>query len=188
MKKIKVLTLLFTITFGIVFTGQVSGQTNFGPLTEPFLSIIASRNVHIKSADYEVYIKGDKSINIFTDKRFRLINKDNKIYIISDQYKTVSIIRSSGSGAGLEFAPELLTFSGSGESLFDGKNLPYEEYINTEGHKIQYFVDGNKLAGFRSISPENTASDIVISVMDQRVPDRIFNVPSIGYTTTDNTQ
>ena len=183
MKKIKVLTLLFTITFGIVFTGQVSGQTNFGPLTEPFLNIIASRNVHIKTPDAEVYIKGDKSINIYDDMRLRLINKDNKLYIISDRYKTVDItpVVSSDVAIAIEFTAKNFTFSGSGERLFDGKNLPYEEYISGE-YTIQYFVDGNKLAGCRTINSENKISETVISVMDQRVPDRIFNVPSIGYT------
>ena len=77
-----------------------------------------------------------------------------------------------------------MVFKGSGTANFTGKNLPYEEY--TEGsEKSQFFYDGNKLAGIRSISPGEGPVDTVISVLDQNVPDSSFNIPSSGYQVQD---
>ena len=77
-----------------------------------------------------------------------------------------------------------MAFTGSGTASFAGKNLPYEEY--TEGHdKAQFFIDGNKLAGIRSITSAGQTVDTVITVLDQAVPDNVFNVPSTGYQVQD---
>jgi len=190
MKKMNRVILLFTVFLGIVINNHVSGQTNFGSLTEPFFRMISNRNVHIRSANYEVYIKDDKSLQVFSSSgsSSRMITRDNKLYFINDSAKTVYIIRSQGSELSVELNTDALIFSGSGNSIFSGRNLPYDEYKTEEGHTIQYFVDGNKLAGYRTMSPKDGISETVILEMNQRIPDRVFNIPTRGYKVTDRTR
>ena len=70
--------------------------------------------------------------------------------------------------------------TGSGTARFNGKNLPYEEY-STRGSdvKVQLFLDGNNLAGMRTITGENTI-DMIILALDQNVPNNVFDIPT-GY-------
>jgi hypothetical protein len=192
--------LLLVIILGIAFTGQVSSQTTFGPLTEPFLKMIADGPVHIKdtyfnkngsTSDSEVYIKDGKSALVLKDTfPMRMVIRDKKTYLILEPLKEINITDSTSIAVGIEYDIDNLTFTGSGESVFNGQNLPYEEYLHTAGYIVQYFVNGNKLAGFRSKSPEKgeMSGDSVITVMDQRIPNSAFNVPTRGYTITDNTQ
>jgi hypothetical protein len=70
--------------------------------------------------------------------------------------------------------------TGSGTARFNGKNLPYEEY-SAKGSdvKFQFFLDGNKPAGFRTIAGKETF-DTIILALDQNVPNNVFEIPS-GY-------
>ena len=126
----------------------------------------------------EMYIKDGNMAN-FTEMG-KMILKDNKMYIISDEAKTVMVSNTTPSasiGGGIE--TDGMTLTGSGKDEFDGKNLPYEEYSDGEGNKARYFLDGDKLAGIRNINDEMTI-DVIVLVLDQNVPDSAFDVPS-GY-------
>jgi len=187
MKKVNVVILLFTVFLGIV---NLSGQTNFGPLTGPFFNMISDRNVHIRSANYEVYIKDDKTLQVFWDNgsTSRIIVRDDKLYFINDSAKSIYILPSESNDIAIELTVNALIFSGSGNSIFAGQNLPYEEYQTADGHIIQYFVKGNRLAGFRTMTPKNGISETVILDINQRIPDRVFNIPKRGYKITDRTK
>lgn len=67
--------------------------------------------------------------------------------------------------------------TGSGTAKFDGKDLPYEEYSDAEGNKVQFFLDGNKLAGIRNVLKGGQTADITILVLDQNVPANMFDIP-----------
>jgi hypothetical protein len=127
----------------------------------------------------ETYMKDDKwaALMAMEGNTGKMVSKDNKFYIINDDAKTVMISKttpSSGNSGGIETAG--MTFTGSGTAMFNGKNLPYEEYSDGEGNKAQYFLDGDKLAGIRNINEEMTM-DIIILVLDQDVPDSVFDIP-----------
>jgi len=187
MKKVNVVILLFTVFLGIA---NVPAQTNFGPLTEPFFRMISDRNVHIRSANYEVYIKDDKTLQVFWDNgsTSRIIVNDNKLYFINDSAKSIYIVPAESNDIIIELTANALIFSGSGNSIFAGQNLPYEEYKTDDGHTIQYFVKGNRLAGFRTMTPKNVITDTVILEINQRIPERVFNIPKRGYKVTDRTK
>jgi len=53
-------------------------------------------------------------------------------------------------------------------------------YMIDEVKKMQYFIDGNKIARSRTITPYGNI-DTVISVLDQNVPVNAFNIPATGY-------
>ena len=109
----------------------------------------------------------------------KMILKDNKLYIINDETKMVMVSKTTPASKTIESGIKTagMTHTGSGKAEFAGKNLPYDEYSNKEGNKAQYFLDGGKLAGIRTINDEMSI-DIIILVLDQDVPDKVFDVPS----------
>jgi len=127
----------------------------------------------------EMYMKGDKwaTLTEMGGMSNKMILKDHKMYIVNNEAKTVMVSNTTPSlekRSGIE--TDGMTLTGSGKAEFNGKNLPYEEYSNNMGSKVQYFLDGDKLAGIRNINDEMSI-DIVILVLDQNVPDSIFDVP-----------
>jgi hypothetical protein len=53
--------------------------------------------------------------------------------------------------------------------------LDYEEYTSEAG-TVQYFFDGNALAGW-SAKVEGYTSDTILLAFDQNVPDHVFEIP-----------
>jgi len=195
MSRKKTVTLLFTLVLCLVLTGQVSSQTNFGPKTEPFFKIFASGTYRMKTAmtasgstgDMEQFAKGGKIASVTTTQgqTVRTVISSNKTHMIMESAKMMMITASQsmyGTGA---VDANSMKFTGSGTAVFTGKNLPYEEYINSDGSKTQFFIDGNRLAGTRSTVPGQGTADMVILVLDQNVPDSIFNIPTSGYQVQD---
>ena len=153
-----------------------------------YFNIFSGGTYHLKakmvgggmSSTMETYMKGDQwaALMEMEGGSSKMVRKDNKFYIISDEAKTVMISKSTpptGNSGGIE--TNGMTRTGSGTALFNGKNLSYEEYSNSDGFKAQYFLDGGKLAGIRNVHEEMTM-DIIILVLDQDVPDSVFDVPS----------
>ena len=112
----------------------------------------------------------------------RMILRDNKTYIISDASKSVMAIpsgpQSSPTDIGL-LDPAGMSHSGTGKDTFNGKSLPYDEYSLDEAGKMQFFMDGDKLAGVRT-SGKALSADIIVETFDQNVPDDAFAIPD-GY-------
>ena len=186
-------SIIVVLVFGLIMAAQLSGQTKFGPKTEASLKIFAGGNYHMKAvttadgvkAETEVFVKGGRTASIVSSegKTMRIVLKDNKTYMIMDSEKMILITAMQDASQTGAVSTSKMAFTGSGTASFAGKNLPYEEYA--EGNdKTQFFIDGNKLAGMRSIAAGQTA-DTVITVLDQNVPDSIFNVPSSGYQVQD---
>ena len=190
MKKKSLIVLSLALVFGLIFAVQVSAQTKFGPKTEAFIKIFASGTYHMKASmtaagvktDMEVFTKGGRIASVMSSQgeTARMVMKDNKTYIIMDSAKMILVTPiQEGSDTGAVDTSKM-AFTGSGTANFAGKNLPYEEYTSGS-EKTQFFIDGNKLAGMRTIVPGEGNVDTVISVLDQNVPDSAFNIPSSGY-------
>ena len=195
MKKKGIVTLFSILMFGLILAGQVSAQTKFGPRTDSFMKIFASGTYHIKAAvsgdgekaDMELFSKGNRIATTVSSagENARIIIRDRKTYMIMDSMKMIFVYPSQDTSMTGAVDIEGQTFTGSGNASFAAKNLPYEEYTTKDGSKAQYFIDGNKLAGIRNITPGELAVDIIISVLDQSVPDNVFIVPSSGYQVQD---
>jgi hypothetical protein len=181
----------------------VSGQ-KIGDSTAPFIRIFDSGTYHIKASlsitgakgtttdimdDVEVYSRGGTTAGVMSMAGIstRVVLKDKKTYSITDKPLKMVIISSSSQDAGGQL-PKVetgkLTYTGSGTAVFAGKSLPYDEYQDTAGVKSQYFVNGNKLAGIRTITGKGN-EDMVISVLDQNVPNNVFDIPNSGYLVRD---
>jgi len=169
--------------------GESSGKT------APFFSMLDSGTYHMKTKTTvggmevisEIFIKGDMmaSVGETAGMSYRTIKRDDMMYIIYDEARTVMVMSLS---AALVSTPEEpvqtagMVVTGSGTALFNGKNLPYEEY-SLEGEsrvKSQFFLDGNNPAGIRTIANGQTI-DMIILALDQNVPNSAFEIPA-GYT------
>jgi len=194
MKKKIIITLSMALIFSLILTAQVSGQTKFGPKTEAFVKIFTSGTYHMKASvtdngvrsDMEVFVKGNRVASLVSSQgeTARIVVRDNKTYMIMDSAKMILITPMQDASQTGAVDTSGMTFTGSGTANFAGKNLPYEEYTHGS-EKTQFFYDGNKLAGLRTIVPGEGNSDTVISVLDQNVPDSAFNIPSSGYQVQD---
>ena len=135
----------------------------------------------------ETYIKGDMvaTVSEAMGMASRSVQRDNMTYVINDAARMVMVFpRSASSGNPSEEPVRTagLVMTGSGTARFDGRNLPYEEYslsIEDGSAKTQWFLDGNNLAGIRTITREMTV-DMVILALDQNVPNSVFEIPA-GY-------
>jgi hypothetical protein len=166
-----------------------------GGRTGAFISMFDGKNYHMKARTSfqgiemvtETYIKGDMfaSVSETMGISTRSVQRDDMTYIIMDATRTYMVFpRSASTGNPSEEPVQTagLIFTGSGTARFDGRNLPYEEYsITTDGYtiKMQWFLDGNNLAGIRTITSEMTI-DMVILALDQNVPNSVFEIPA-GY-------
>ena len=163
--------------------------------TEAFFKIFASGTYHMKArmsggdgmtADMESYVRGGNMASTISaqGQTTRMIFKDNKMHMIMDSMKMIMItpMMDKSQAGGIETANMKPT--GSGTARFAGKSLPYEEYSDPQGNKTQYFLDGDKLVGIRSIIGREGTVDIEILTLDQNVPNNVFDIPS-GYQVQD---
>ena len=163
--------------------------------TDSFFKLFGSGTYHMKArmtdgggtiSEMESFMKGGMMATAVTaqGESSRMIFKDNKMYMIMDAAKTVMILpaMNASQSGGVETAGMKLT--GSGTAVFGGKSLPYEEYRDPQGNRAQYFLDGTKLAGIRNIANGGETTDLVILVLDQNVPNNVFDIPN-GYQVQD---
>jgi len=164
-----------------------------GGKTAAFFSMFDSGTYHMKAKTAvagmevisETFIKGDMMATVGETggMSYRSIKRDNKMYVIDDGTKTVMVMPIPASLGSTPEEPVRagMIVTGSGTARFNGKNLPYEEYSlkGESGVKAQLFLDGNNLAGIRTIAGGETI-DMVILALDQNVPNSVFEIPS-GY-------
>ena len=164
-----------------------------GGKTGAFFNLLSSESYHMKvktdiggvEVISETFVK-DGMMATSGDmgglgQSYRSIYRDDRVYIIDDQAKTVmSIPAAKGSSPGETVRTPGMIVTSSGTARFNGKNLPYEEYsAKGSSVKVQLFLDGKKPAGMRTISSEGTI-DMIILALDQKVPNNVFDIPA-GY-------
>ena len=166
-----------------------------GGRTGAFFSMFDGKNYHMKTKTIlkgmevigETFIKGDMMASVSETMGIstRSVKRDNMMYVIYDEMRTVMVMpipASAGNPSEEPVRTNGLIMTGSGTARFDGRNLPYEEYsLSTESvnARSQFFLDGNNLAGIRVISSGQTI-DMVVLALDQNVPNSVFEIPA-GY-------
>ena len=190
MKK-KSITFFLVLVLALAAVGQVTAQTRFGPRTESFLKIFESGTYYMKATmvedsmriETEIYMKGNRmATTTHADgETMRIIIRDGKAHMIMEEAKMIIVTPAMDMHDTAAVDISGMTFRRSGTASFAGRNLPYEEYSHDDGETSQFFIDGNRLAGIRSLAPGEDTSDMIISVFNQNVPDSVFNVPSSGY-------
>jgi len=186
-KEMKKIVMVFVL--GIVMAGFAFGQAA-GSRSASFMKIFESGTYHMKAkmnndgveVSMEVFVKGNNlsCITSAEGETVRVIFKDNKTHMIMESQKMIIVMPASDMTEFGKIETSGLSFTAAGTANFDGRNLPYEEFKGPDGEKTQYFFDGNRLAGIRESDGSET-SDIVISELNQNVPDSVFNIPA-GYT------
>ena len=162
---------------------------------EAFFKTFASGNYHMKAkmsgddgtvSDIESYVKGDMLATTMSaqGQTTRMIFKDNKMYMIMDSAKMIMVMPAADKSQAGGVETDDMKLAGSGTAMFNGKSLSYEEYKDPDGNRTQYFLDGSKLAGIRNIMDDGGTIDVIISVLDQNVPNNVFDIPS-GYQVQD---
>ena len=141
------------------------------------------------AADVETYTKDGmmaSTVTVQGQQISRTILRDNKMHVIMDAQGMVMVMPPE---AGVEVPGREgvntngMKPSGSGTAQFNGRSMPYEEYRDAKGNRVQYFLDGARLAGIRSIIGRD-AIDIVVSELNQNVPNNVFDIPR-GYQVMD---
>lgn len=171
-------------------SAAVSGAAAAGGKASSFFGMFSSGTYHMKAkmvgdggieTTMESFVKGDLMANTVEmgGEETKMILRDNKMYIVNDRDKTVMTLPMMDGMADDTVKTDGMNITGSGTAVFNGKNLPYEEYSDGEGSKAQYFMDGNNLAGIRTITSGSNV-DLIILVLDQNVPGNVFDIPS-GY-------
>ena len=176
--------------------GGGAGDANSGgnntepdkPASADFFDILASGTYSLKgtSEGYKIeahYKDGMSAMTIEDSDGYagRMIHRDGKDYAIDDAARTILIFDADDPGGTLPSAS--LAYVASGESEFDGKTLPYDEYA-ADGARTWLFMDGNSLVGMR-IFDDDEPGDMVILSLDKNVPDGVFDLPQ-GYAETKN--
>ena len=108
----------------------------------------------------------------------RIIYKNGEAYMLMDELKMGYVIEYDLD----EDAPFLantsnLTYVGAGSGEFADKTYRYDEYTNTEGSRLLYYVDDGELKGIRKIDQDGTVSDTEMLAFDKEIPDHIFDIP-----------
>jgi len=171
----------------VTTTTPTTGAT--GKLTDNIFQIMQGDTYHVKmmmsiddeTVEMEIYAKGNMSAVLMGGifgMDMRVIVKDNKSYTIFDELKMIvedDIISSDE----IDFIDNTsdLTFVGEGSGFFNGKTCKFDEYVDSDGGRYFYYVDGNTFVGVRSIINGET-SDVIITAFDKNVPDSVFNIPS----------
>jgi hypothetical protein len=178
-------------------TPAAAGSNILGGRTGAFFNIFDGKNYHMKARTSfqgmevvtDTYIKGDMiaTVSDTMGMTTRSVQRDNMIYVIMDATRTVMampISASSGNPSEEPLRTTGMVVTGSGTARFDGRNLPYEEYslAGDSSVKLQMFIDGNNLAGIRTITSGMTI-DMVVLALDQNVPNSVFEIPA-GYQRT----
>ena len=130
----------------------------------------------------EYFFKGNMwtTLTGASGMNIRSIQRDKKVYNVIDEKRTVMVAPVTGS-SWEEPKSGAMIATRSGTAQFNGKNLPYDEYSikGVSDFKLQLFIDGNKLAGIRNFTGKTTLDQIIL-VLDQNVPNSVFEIPA-GY-------
>jgi len=162
-----------------------------GNRTQAYFNMLSSGNYHMVAkmmegrteTTIETFARGELMASTITvqGEITRVVYKDRKSYMILDSAKMIMITAMNNPSEAKSVKTDGMRFTGSGTARFNGKDLPYDEYSGTNGEKVQFFVDGNNLAGIRNIIPRQNAVDLVILTLDQNIPNNAFDIPTSGY-------
>ena len=185
MKKIKLLTLCLTALM-VVFAACNSGTINKANGPAKYFDVLSSGTYHLKTkmtaegmdVAMEMYMKdGDWAMTSKVGEyNSKMILKNDKMHIIDDISKTILITKATKTTQDMKIDAKGMTFIGTGEAEFDGRNLPYEEYTNETENKTQFFLEGDKLVGIRTFA-DGKPIDMVVLEMDGNVPGNVFDIP-----------
>ena len=160
-----------------------------GERSAAFFRIFESGTYHMKAkvlvggieASSDIYARGGMfaSTTSTLGMTTRMIQRDNRTYTIVDAIRTVMVMQNTDTVQAGGVVTDQMRFANSGTARFDGRNLQYDEYSDPDGVRVQYFIDGNSLAGIRTIVAELTV-DIIITELNQNVPNNVFDLPT-GY-------
>ncbi|MCL1972406.1 MAG: hypothetical protein FWG57_05390 [Endomicrobia bacterium] len=185
----KMLTTL--LCCGLLFAMTDYGKAAGGKAAEYF-NMLAGGTFHMKARitaedgskmDMETFAKdGNVATTMISDsdgQTGRTVLKGNKMHVIIDSAKMIMVSESMDPKADFMQADGMV-LTGSGSAMFDGRNLPYEEYTDKEGDgKTQFFFDGGKLAGIRNVVNGGKV-DTVVLALDKNIPANAFDIPA-GY-------
>jgi outer membrane lipoprotein-sorting protein len=187
-------TLRFLIIAALVATAVNPVFAQDGSKTEAYFKILSSGNFHMKAkmmegnteTTIETFVKSEQMATTISaqGETTRVIYKDKKTYMIMDSLKMVMVTAMNSLPEAGNIKTDGMKFTGSGTAKFNGKNLSYDEYSGPNGEKIQFFIDGNNLAGIRNIIPRQNPIDIIILALDQNIPNNVFDIPA-GYQVQD---
>ena len=112
----------------------------------------------------------------------RMIMKDDKVYIINDESKTIMVMATSDEDTDESVMTDYtgIVKVGSGRGEINGRNLPYDEYSDAEMEaSVKYYYDGDKIYGYVTESERNK-STMIITNQKNSVPAGAFDLPD-GY-------
>ena len=152
--------LMFALVLSLILVGYVSAQTG-GGRTEAFFRIFESGTYYMKAkivaggveVNSDIYARGGMFAATTTTLGMttRMVQRDNRTYTIMDTLRMIMVMPATGAIEAGRVETDRMRYSNSGTASFNGRNLPYDEYSNPEGVRVQYFIDGNRLACIRSI-------------------------------------
>jgi hypothetical protein len=173
------------------------GQKKYGPNTDKFLRIMENGNFFAKgtvtegneSIVMEMYNRGDEGVVIMETEgiTIRTIVLSDFTYIINETDRMMIVTTTDEAMSMINMDIKDLKFIGSGTASFNGKLLTYDEYESgseLEGYtadRIYYFVDGGKLAGWRTFLMSGETVDFIVSDFGRNFPKSVFDVPTSGY-------
>jgi hypothetical protein len=162
-------------------------EPTWGPKTESLIKMITEGTCYIKATviasaekvDVELYKRGNNIAIVQSQggRSIRIVLRDGKTYVVVDFMRTVYVQDTDQAHGHGFLGLDNMTFVESGTARFGGKRLPYDEYLS-DGERVQFFVDRDKLAGIRNFEGGRAASDMVFIEMNTRVPNAIFAIPS----------
>lgn len=132
------------------------------------------------SVEMETYRNGAKAalITKFNGTTTKTIIKDDKVYYIVSELKTVYIASTGVEEMMPEYGSAGMSYIGEGSGEFNGKTYPYSEYAEKDGGRSFYFMEGGTLKGIRVIIDDSSVFDVVIRTLDTNVPDDVFSWPA----------
>ena len=162
--------------------------TGTNSLTAGIFNSIESGNYHMKlpvpvedmgEVEFDYYFKGGMAAMLFSVQGtdYRMVERDGKSYTILDAEEAMKVTDTVAGEemGGLETSG--MTFVGTGSGTFNGGTCPYDEYTNSDGDHVFFFVRSGSLIGVRTMS-EGEPNDVRILAFDGNVSDSVFDIPT----------
>ena len=161
-----------------------SVQDLLGVLYSGTFRLTAGASASSFSTMMDLYIKGEMAaMNINIGTAVRVVYRGGECYIISDEHAEY-IVADNDMLSDLaklptydivpDVSPSLID---TGTALFDGKMLPYEEYLDASGAEMRFFFEDDLLAGWQGIVNGESA-EMVFVLLEDAVADSVFEIPA----------
>ena len=158
-------------------------QRHFNIFTGNEYTMIANVIIDDIETSVETYLKNEMFSSIIESdgEIVRVVMRDEKVYVISNAERTVMVLPLD-MGSLFEMArveTDDMIYVGSGSAEFQGRILLFDEYTDESGSIMQFYVDGNNLAGIRFLAGdyESEKVDMVIVELSDNAPDEVFEIP-----------